>query len=135
MDRGIVATGGLMEKEVTASRPELAELATLADALVSEIAEARGRYEELAELIDNADVGGDVPETQRASAIEDEAHLVALAMATNGATRAEAREHLISAFGIDDPEEILDQAFAATSESDKPEQPRRRRRFARRSHG
>src|SRR6476620_6822299 len=98
MDRGTVATGGLMEQEVTASRPELAELATLADALVSEIAEARGRYEELAELIDNADVGGDVPETQRASAIEDEAHLVALAMATNGATRAEASEHLVSAF-------------------------------------
>jgi hypothetical protein len=124
-----------MEKEVTASRPELAELATLADALVSEIAEARGRYEELAELIDGADVGGDVPELQRASAIEDEAHLVALAMATNGATRTEAREHLVTAFGIDDPEEILDQAFAATSESEQREEPRRRRRFARRSRG
>ena len=124
-----------MEKEVTASRPELAELATLADALVSEIAEARGRYEELAELIDGADVGGDVPELQRASAIEDEAHLVALAMATNGATRTEAREHLVTAFGIDDPEEILDQAFAATSDSEQREEPRRRRRFARRSRG
>jgi VIT1/CCC1 family predicted Fe2+/Mn2+ transporter len=121
-----------MEKEVTASRPELAELATLADALVNEIAEARGRYEELAELIDNAEIGGDMPEAQRASAIEDEAHLVALAMATNGATRADAREHLISAFGIEDPEEILDQAFAATSESEAVE-PARRRRFMRRS--
>jgi hypothetical protein len=124
-----------MEKEVTASRPELAELATLADALVSEIAEARSRYEELAELIDRADVAGDMPDAPRASAIEDEAHLVALAMATNGATRAEAREHLESAFGIHDPEEILDQAFAATSEHDKPEEPRRRRRFMRRSRG
>jgi hypothetical protein len=120
-----------MEKEVTTSRPELAELATLADALVSEIAEARGRYEELAELIDNAEISGDVPESQRVSAIEDEAHLVALAMAANGATRADAREHLISAFGIDDPEEILDQAFAATSESEALEP--RRRRFLRRS--
>jgi hypothetical protein len=124
-----------MEKEVTASRPELAELATLADALVSEIAEARGRYEELAQLIDNATVAGDLPELHRASAIEDEAHLVALAMATNGSTRADAREHLVSAFGIDDPEEILDQAFATTPDSDEPEQPRRRGRFLRRSRG
>jgi hypothetical protein len=124
-----------MEQEVTASRPELAELATLADALVSEIAEARSRYEELADLIDRADIAGDMPDAPRASAIEDEAHLVALAMATNGATRAEAREHLVSAFGIHDPEDILDQAFAATSERDKPEEPRRRRRFMRRSRG
>lgn len=121
-----------MEKEVTSSRPELAELATLADALVNEIADARGRYEELAELIDAAEIGRDVPETQRASAVEDEAHLVALAMATNGASRAEAREHLVTAFGIEDPEEILDQAFAATGEHDQPEQPKRRR-FMRRS--
>ena len=121
-----------MEKEVTASRPELAELATLADALVSEIAEARGRYEELAELIDNAEISGGTPDLPRESAIEDEAHLVALAMATNGSTRADAREHLISAFGIADPEEILDEVFAATSENDSP-QPARRRRFLRRS--
>jgi hypothetical protein len=121
-----------MEKEVTASRPELAELATLADALVSEIAEARGRYEELAELIDSAEIVGETPDLPRESAIEDEAHLVALAMATNGSTRADAREHLISAFGIADPEEILDEVFAATSENDSP-QPARRRRFLRRS--
>jgi hypothetical protein len=124
-----------MEKEVTTSRPELAELATLADALVSEIAEARGRYEELARLIDGADVAGDVPELHRASAIEDEAHLVALAMATNGATRADAHEHLVNAFGIDDPEEILDQAFAATSDFEQHEEPRPPRRFFRRSRG
>src|SRR4051812_24206945 len=123
-----------MEKEVTASRPELAELATLADALVTEIAEARGRYEELAELIDAADIAGDLPELQRASAIEDEAHLVALAMATNGSTRAETREHLVNAFGIDDPEEILQQAFAATPEFDKVDTSRRRR-FFRRTRG
>src|SRR4051812_44769876 len=107
-----------MEQEVTASRPELAELATLADALVSEIAEARGRYEELADLIDSAEVAGDIAEPPRASAVEDAAHLAALAMATNGASRADARDHLMSAFGIEDPTEILDQAFA-TSEFDK----------------
>jgi hypothetical protein len=144
-DRGI-SQGGLMETEVTASRPELAELATLADALVSEIGEARGRYEELIELIDKAEVVDQPPEpeprvpveeiddeAERAAALEDEAHLVALAMATNGAERHEARDHLVGVLGIDDPEEILDRAFSANPAADEPEE-RRKRRFFRRSH-
>src|SRR5215212_5539015 len=109
--------GGIMNNGVTDARPELAELATLADALVSEIAEARGRYEELAAVIDGADVEVDGVTPHNTSSLVDEAHLVALAMATTGSTPEETREQLRTELGIDEPDEIVDEAFAVKIDS------------------
>ena len=91
------------------TRPELAEMARLADELVEQIGEARRHYDGLRAMLDGTD-GGEAAEKRRA---EDEAHLLALSMALTGVSREDARERLLEAFAIDDPEAILDEAYGA----------------------
>ena len=96
---------------------EMAELARLADELIDEIGAARRHYDDLRAVLD-----GQMPEDGHghggehapdAPAALDEAHLVALSLALTGGDRDDARAHLRDAFGIgiDEANEILDQAF------------------------
>jgi hypothetical protein len=114
----------------------MAELARLADELIDEIGAARRHYDDLRAVLDGQlpegghDEGGEyAPDTPAL----DEAHLVALSLALTGGDRDDARAHLRDVFGIgiDEANEILDQAFGVQFDGVAIE-PVARRRFGRR---
>ena len=102
----------------------------LSDELVEEIRAAR---RDIAGLLDEADApaaarGAEPAGTAKQQDPLEEAELAVVSMALAGTTREEARAHLLTEFGIEDADALLDRAPDWTSENER----RPGRRFARR---
>jgi septal ring factor EnvC (AmiA/AmiB activator) len=142
---------GVTTSEAEGVRPDLAEMAELADALVEEVAAARSQYEELRAVLDEAAAEQAEPEREEATAREPEAaadeapggdteewepplperaRLGALSMALTGGSRDQTRGHLHHTFGIEDPEPILDEVFGNFPDPDPEPVTAPKKRFA-----
>ena len=134
------------------SRPELSELAELADSLVDQIAATRSHYRELRSALDEAEPAmedtpaavvpvapaeaseeprDDEPDEEPDEAARlERARVEALNMALSGCSRADVTAYLGDMFGLDgEAEAIVDRAFDAVPGA--PETDAKRRRFAR----
>jgi len=138
------------------TRPDLAEMAELADSLVEEIAAARSHCDELRAALDETDIDVvdeqpvdeprtpiallessaeqpeyDDPDSRWDTSSRERARLGALSLALTGGSRQEARDHLFGAFGIVDCEDILDETFGSLPDPDPEPAAAPKRRFAR----
>jgi hypothetical protein len=139
------AIDSLPSIEADETEIRLEQLAELADALVEQVSNVRGHYEQLQRTLEEdvpehePTVGGAAPvedvypleEANSGPDVHDSARLVVMEMAVTGSTRQQTKDYLRDTLGIVNGDPIVDEVFDRT-EAAHEQVPVHRRLFARR---